>query len=412
MNYYNEFDPFCAQWLRNLIAAHLIPDGFVDERDIREVRPDDLTPYAQCHFFAGIAGWPLALQLATWPASRPIWTGSCPCQPFSCAGKRKGAADSRHLWPEFFRLIKECHPPVVCGEQVASSEIVGTEFEASFIIAVQNGNYARANKLAKQLTQSHSFHWWVRWVDRVQADLAGIGYAFGFKVLGAHSVGAPHIRQRLYWVAHPQGNGRDQGRTEPDGRNAGAGCNAVRLADADKDASGRTPGEFCSAQETVMWQGIKGLPDRSPTCCDISNRLAHDDDARPQGRPPMPQCPGQCSAWEGSMVSRVGDTASNNEQWDTQPTMHGQGVTTGGSGWFEFLTIPCRDGKVRRISAEPGDVPLADGIPLDLGRRLPELARVVKSARGNHVGRLKGYGNALCVPSAAKFIRACMELLS
>src|SRR5690606_329182 len=48
------------------------------------------------------------------------WTGSCPCQPFSSAGKRQGERDKRHLWPEFYRLIAECNPPVVFGEQVAS----------------------------------------------------------------------------------------------------------------------------------------------------------------------------------------------------------------------------------------------------------------------------------------------------
>lgn len=165
MNYYNEYDPKTAAWLRELIKVGAIPDGHVDERSIAEVSPDDLRGFTQCHFFAGIGGWSLALQLAGWSSDKPVWTGSCPCQPFSSAGKGLGAADERHLWPVFFELIRKCRPEHVFGEQVAS--------------AIGHG-----------------------WLDGVSADLEAEGYACGATVLGAHSVGAPHIRQRLYWVAY------------------------------------------------------------------------------------------------------------------------------------------------------------------------------------------------------------------
>lgn len=123
--YYNEFDPFAAQWLRELIADGLIAQGEVDERSILDVRPADLKGYAQHHFFAGIGGWSYALRLAGWPDDSAVWTGSCPCQPFSSAGKRTGTSDERHLWPAFFDLIEACRPPVVFGEQVASSDVIG-----------------------------------------------------------------------------------------------------------------------------------------------------------------------------------------------------------------------------------------------------------------------------------------------
>jgi len=198
MNYYNEHDSKAAAWLRELIARGLIPAGIVDERSIIDVRADELREYTQCHFFAGIGGWSLALQLAGWPADRPVWTGSCPCQPFSSAGKGLAQADERHLWPVFFDLIRQCRPEHVFGEQVAS--------------AIGHG-----------------------WLDGISADLEAEGYACGATVLGAHSVQSPHQRQRLYWVAHhhhqgSQGWERGELPECADKRFAGAGSSSSPLA--------------------------------------------------------------------------------------------------------------------------------------------------------------------------------------
>ncbi|MFA5618337.1 MAG: DNA cytosine methyltransferase, partial [Syntrophorhabdaceae bacterium] len=198
--YYNDTDPFCCEWLQRLMDAGEIMPGTIDNRSITDVRPDDLAGYKRCHFFAGIGGWELALRLAGW--SGPVWTGSCPCQPYSAAGKRKGAKDERHLWPDFHRLVEACQPPVIFGEQVASSDVVGTQLEAAFVVAVQNGDYARANKLAKQLVATRGFHYWRRWLDGIFADLEAAHYTCWTDDLPAAGVGAPHIRQRLYWVAN------------------------------------------------------------------------------------------------------------------------------------------------------------------------------------------------------------------
>jgi DNA (cytosine-5)-methyltransferase 1 len=162
--WYNEIDSYAAQWLRNLIEAGHIAPGVVDERSIVDVRAEELAGFTQCHFFAGIGGWSLALRLAGWDDARPVWTGSCPCQPFSGAGKRRGFADERHLWPAWFRLIGECRPSRVYGEQVAD------------VAALQ-------------------------WFDAVRADLEHARYACAAADLCAASVGAPHGRQRLYWMA-------------------------------------------------------------------------------------------------------------------------------------------------------------------------------------------------------------------
>lgn len=162
--FYNEIDPAAAHVLRTLIADGVIAPGVVDTRPIQELQPHDLAGFTQVHLFAGGGLWSVAARLARWPDDRPLWTGSCPCQPFSAAGKRRGRSDERHLWPDMARLVRACRPPVVVGEQVAGS--AGLD-----------------------------------WVDGVADDLAGADYACRTVDIPAAAVDAPHIRQRLYWVA-------------------------------------------------------------------------------------------------------------------------------------------------------------------------------------------------------------------
>jgi len=183
--YYNEIEPYCAEWLRNLIKAGHIAPGDVDDRDIKEVSAADLKAYTQCHFFTGVGIWSYSLRQAGWPDDRPVWSGSAPCQPFSAAGKKKGTADKRHLWPDFFRLIRECRPDVVFGEQVSSKDGLA-------------------------------------WFDAVSADCEGAGYAIGALDSCAAWVGAPQLRHRLYFVAESKGERRRKER-EDAGRGGGGG---------------------------------------------------------------------------------------------------------------------------------------------------------------------------------------------
>lgn len=164
MDYYNEIEKSSAEWLKELIHEELIPDGKVDTRDIALVQPDDLKGFTQAHFFAGIGGWPLALKLAGWPSDRPVWTGSCPCQPFSLGGKNQGTKDPRDLWPVFSRLIRQSKPNVVFGEQVKD--------------AIRWG-----------------------WMDRLCDDLEAEDYSCGACVFSCGAIGGLHKIDRLYWGA-------------------------------------------------------------------------------------------------------------------------------------------------------------------------------------------------------------------
>jgi len=374
--YYNEFDPYAAQWLRNLIAAGHIAPGDVDERSIEDVSPGDIRGYTQCHFFAGIGVWSLALRRAGWPDDRPIWTGSCPCQPFSAAGKGAGFADERHLWPAFHWLIEQCRPAVVLGEQVASKDGLG-------------------------------------WLDLVQADLEGTGYASRAVDLCAAGVGAPHIRQRLWWVGerleHAEGDGRLERRAEPSGRGAAGGCGDERLADPEGER--RSDGEaFRGSGRPLLGETerVVGTRDRLPT-----GRVGDDDDdARLEGQRGGHRAEighGQGSVRpvaEAGQSGRLADTAefgrvrwrpgSTGAEPETlersarlRATSSGQPATGPTNGhWRDADWLFCRDGMWRPV--EPGTFPLAHGA----------------AAR---VGRLRAYGNAIVAQAAQTFIEAYLD---
>lgn len=348
--YYNEHDPFAAAWLRELIAEGAIAPGDVDERDIRDVAPDDLAGYTQCHFFAGIGGWSYALRLAGWPDDRPIWTGSAPCQPFSAAGRGGGVLDERHLWPAFHWLIAQCRPPVVAGEQVDA--------------AIRHG-----------------------WLDLVRADLEAEGYAVGVVDLPAACVGAPHIRQRLWWVADANSSGagrRPEGVQEGQSESSDSG----ELADAPRE---RRTGEHALLRPEETRREPGDHPE-APGGRD-AGELGDTDDPRPQGRGECGDGAGQRAAGETGVGSGVAD-ADGGQSCDghlQRSGEHAERAQDAAAGfWSDAIWLHCRDGKARPV--EPGIFPLAHGVP-------------------NRVGTLRGAGNAIVAPLAAEFIKAYREAI-
>ena len=339
--YYNEYDANAAAWLRELIKHGHIADGEVDTRSIVDVRSDDLDGFTQGHFFAGIGGWSLALRLAGWPDDRPVWTGSCPCQPFSAAGKREGFNDERHLWPEYHRLIAECRPPVVLGEQVASKD-------------------------------------GLNWLDTVFTDLEGSGYAAGAADLCAAGLGAPHIRQRLWFV----GKRLADASGEPGERHTGsfssqeAGGAGARHPNGRHDlgySDGGDVGRMADAEHDDGRTDVEGRrPDRR-AADGGSGAALWMADAEHQGPPRA----GSDAQREGSVVEPRDDCR---EEGTARP-----GPVNG--HWRAADWLFCRDGKWRPV--EPGTFPLAHGLPA-------------------RVGRLRGYGNAIVPSVAAAFIEAVM----
>lgn len=233
--YYNEVDPVAAEWLRRLIAAGHIAPGEVDERDIRDVAPTDVMGFAQCHWFAGIGIWSHALRRAGFDDARDIWTGSCPCQPFSAAGAGDGFADERHLWPHWHWLVQHCRPGVIVGEQVAgkdglgwndlvSADLDGLGYASGAVVTCAAGfgmdwrgsaeseRLERAIRLCPDPMVARHMASFAEWADQ----------ALGF--------GGFHIRERQYFVGVANGDCERDGRVWHDGPGeiAGAGQGASR----------------------------------------------------------------------------------------------------------------------------------------------------------------------------------------
>lgn len=380
---YNEIEPYAAQWLKNLsLAGHIAP-GRVDARSISDLDLDDVSRATQFHAFAGLGAWSLALRMAGWSDDRVVWTGSCPCQPFSNAGLKKGVDDERHLWPEWRRLIGLRLPPVLFGEQVSS----------------------RDGKL---------------WLAAVRADLEAMGYVVGAADLCAAGAGAPHARQRLYFGAfrpgevdlgHPRREGlppsepavlrraeRDEqgGAAEQSGGPSGAD---LGLANAPVDGRG---GEYAHLPRGTEDGALPSTGGGGEACGGWADqrrpepprdRLADPDRQQRDGSGDLRTGGRDESADRGGLDQRgpLADTLCS--RWAERGA--GPGVRpTAWSGqldaWSDVEYLPCRDGKYR--PAKPGIFPLAHGTP---GR----------------VGKLRTYGNAIVPQVAARFIRAMTEAM-
>jgi len=358
--YYNEWDAYAAQWLRNLITAGHLPDGDVDERSITDVKADELKGYTQHHFFAGIGGWALAAQLAGVSRSERIVTGSPPCQPFSTAGRGGGYSDERHLAPHWLRLVAAIRPTWVFGEQVAA--------------AIRKDD----------------------WLDDLLDALEGEGYATGASVLPACSVGAPHIRQRL-WVVARLGDSQQPGLEGHAGNgDRGAGRSESNGSATEASGSGRVADTECGASERHRYE--MGAAPRGRQEETREQRVWHDSRDGVSAVWMADTSDPQCKAGRvSSGVHKEHDAARNTSPlsglYGTEPSsgdgarLRSERASSVEAGWDNSDWLWCRDGKWRPV--ESGTFPLANGVP---GR----------------VGRLRAYGNAIVPQVAAEVIKGAI----
>ena len=373
--YYNEFDPKIAAWLRELIAMGVLMDGDVDDRSIVEVQASDLTGYTRCHFFAGIGVWDYALQHAGWPADRQVWSGSCPCQPFSSAGNQKGTEDDRHLWPTWQELINECRPETIFAEQVASAEVVGKVKNPSGTV----------------------------WFDVVQADLERASYATAAFDLPAAGFGAPQIRQRLWFVAKRVADTSGQGLQGHRGleqKPVQKGRQGTERYDGTSDGTDRL-GNTCCKRRRQQSNGQEGSGDR------VESEGRQQEFAGEAG--------GDTSGVGHSALGGVGPqhgqcrASEQPEGKNRGSSVHTPNPTNG--FWADPDWLGCRDGKWRPV--KPSLEPLVDGASADVVQRGYQGPRKISTENTAiaRATRLKGYGNAIVAPVAVEFIKAYMESL-
>jgi DNA (cytosine-5)-methyltransferase 1 len=337
--YFNEIDEVACAVLREVYGGH------VDGRSIKDVGPADIRPFRRAHFFAGAGLWETACGLAGWPDARHLWSASCPCQPFSAAGKGLGTDDPRHLWPHLFRLVDAERPPIIVGEQVAG----------------------KAGDV---------------WLDGVCADLEGIGYTCWAVEVPASAVDSPQKRSRNWWVAMASTDSRGRGGWSQSTQRGAVGRDAPKWVDGAVEHATHGPGRECGKFQASQ---------RSPSGNESQRREwspVTGSDERSKG-----DVGGELGLWisstEGAGI-RIGETKAAS------------------SFWAEAEWLDCADGKKRRTPIpESYFCNVAHGLSGGIERFDPACL-LVQSFKGR-AEAWKLAGNAIVPWVAAQILASILE---
>ena len=194
------------------------------------------------------------LDATTYAGRVDIVSGGFPCQPYSLAGKRKGKDDERHLWPEMLRVVRECAPRYVVGENVRG-------------LVSWNGGMV---------------------FEEVCTDLEALGYAVQPFVLPACGVGAPHRRDRVWFVAHTDHKGGGDGHAEVQGAHGEVRQrdNSAKFGNASRRTATNADSRQRQRQDEKLRTGRDATADGDSRSLANSNgvRLEHSEESGEVGR--------------------------------------------------------------------------------------------------------------------------------
>lgn len=203
-----------------------------------------------------------------WRGKIDILTAGFPCQPFSCAGSRKGAEDDRYLWPEVLRGVDEIRPNWFIGENVAgitSILLPGDEIEVGSYTDLEGESYLETEMRQQFIT------------DRICNDLESIGYSVQPIIIPACAVGAPHRRDRIWFIAHGGETIANCSNARPEGMQQGengiyefevtANTDKELLEARDAQRPQRRENQEFTIKSFNCSSCWENFPSQSPVCC-------------------------------------------------------------------------------------------------------------------------------------------------
>lgn len=294
-----------------------------------------------------------------------IISGGFPCQPFSSAGKRRGAEDDRYLWPEMLRVIDEVRPAWVVGENVSGLGSMGFPISDIKVASRHITRYTDHDYYEGVLTQQERMY-----VDFICENFEGIDYDVQPFIIPAVGLGAKHLRRRIWFVAHTKtercGKTRENfGRCEK--RVAGSDHESL------SDSIGSVGGSGAKRAGREAGANLGG--------CGAGTTLGHSGGERVQG---------------------IGAVGQQEPTASTRSRLSGRSGARSRAG--EWLAEPTLGSLVDGLPAG-----LADKIKFREGERDQPIPRVTKGT-SQRVSQLKGYGNAILPQHAEVFGNMIVEI--